>query len=66
MAEARVDYARKKIANLAEEFAAQNTSPQHWEFLRHAALRPDLADHLSNEITEVLSKIRRIASTPDA
>lgn len=66
MAEARVDYARKKIANLVEEFAAQNKSPQHWEFLRHAALRPDLADHLSNEITEVLSKIRRFASNPDA
>ncbi len=58
ISETRVDFAKKKIDWAARDFIAQKECPKFWEFVRHTALRPDLAAQLSEEIAEALSKIR--------
>jgi hypothetical protein len=56
--ETRADFARKKIDWATLDFITRKERPKSWEFMRHAALRPDLAAQLSEEIAEALSRIR--------
>ncbi len=58
ISETRADFARKKIDWATLDFITRKERPKSWEFVRHAALRPDLAAQLSEEIAEALSQIR--------
>jgi hypothetical protein len=57
VSETRLEFAQKKIEWVALDFISRKICPKPWELVREAALRPDLASSLSEEITQVVSKI---------